>query len=742
MEATEEFEFSFQQYWLILKRRWLPAVAVFSSVFTLTALLTYLQKPVYESKGQLLLKETSTALSDLGAASTLDTLNSSSSNPQSTEAEIIKSVPIIQKTIAILKLKDQEGNPLTPAQFLKKLQVAPVQDTTILDISYQSTNPRQAAAIVNQLIQVYLANNITSNRAEATSARKFVEKQLPKAEAKVEELELALRKFKEDNRTVDVKAEATSAVQITGDLEKQLADVQSQLADANARSLALRNKVGMSSQQAIAVNSLSQSPAVQQVLTEYQKIESDLAVAQTLYQSEHPAILNLKEKEAALQSILRGRIGQVVGNSTNQPVRNLQAGSSQQKIIDQLIASEVERLGLANKVTALSSQRANYKQQMTAIPRLEQIQGELQRKLSVAQSTFEALLKSYQEISIRENQNIGNVRTIATALVPEVPISPRIPINLAIGGALGVVLGIGAAVILEAMDTSIKTVKEAKDIFDYTLLGNIPLLKGSEKVTRNRDLERPTPTLPVRDNPRSSISEAYRMLQANLKFLSSDKALRVLAITSSVPKEGKSTVSANLALAMAELGHRILIIDADMRRPSQHQIWELPNTEGLSNVLVGQTEVRMAVRKEAENLDVLTSGVLPPNPLALIDSKRMASLIDTCCSEYDYVLIDTPPLAVAADALILGKIADGILVVARPGVVDSGSANSAKAALEQSDQNILGLAVNGVIPDNEPNSYYYYYAQGYYTDEASETSTKKRSRAKAADPSPGTIANR
>jgi capsular exopolysaccharide synthesis family protein len=150
----------------------------------------------------------------------------------------------------------------------------------------------------------------------------------------------------------------------------------------------------------------------------------------------------------------------------------------------------------------------------------------------------------------------------------------------------------------------------------------------------------------------------------------------------------------------------------------------------------------MAVRKEAENLDVLTSGVLPPNPLALIDSKRMASLIDTCCSEYDYVLIDTPPLAVAADALILGKIADGILVVARPGVVDSGSANSAKAALEQSDQNILGLAVNGVIPDNEPNSYYYYYAQGYYTDEASETSTKKRSRAKAADPSSGTIANR
>ncbi|WP_229414732.1 MULTISPECIES: CpsD/CapB family tyrosine-protein kinase [Moorena] len=183
-----------------------------------------------------------------------------------------------------------------------------------------------------------------------------------------------------------------------------------------------------------------------------------------------------------------------------------------------------------------------------------------------------------------------------------------------------------------------------------------------------------TPQVIVRNTPRSPISESYRMLQANLKFLSSDKALKAVTVTSSLPQEGKSTVSANLAAVIAQRGSKVLLIDADLHKPVQHRIWDLSNEVGLSNMLVNQVNLGDAIKPVIETLDVLTSGVVPPNPAVLLDSQRMASLINHVASRYDFVIIDTPSLNVAADAPILGKMTDGVLLVSRPGVVDSGSA--------------------------------------------------------------------
>lgn len=279
---------------------------------------------------------------------------------------------------------------------------------------------------------------------------------------------------------------------------------------------------------------------------------------------------------------------------------------------------------------------------------------------------------------------------------------------------LGILVAGATVVILEVKDTSIKTLKEALDLFGYTLLGVIPAL-NKKSIPRGKDKEWTVPELPVINNPYSPISEAYRMLQANLKFLSSDKALKVIVVTSSVSKEGKSTVSANLAAAIAQLERRVLLVDADMRRPLQHHIWELTNAAGLSDVIVGQAEFKAAVTQVMPNLDVLPSGVIPPNPLALLDSKRMASLVEYFSEHYDFVIIDAPPLVLAADALTLGKMADGVLLVARPGVGNSASAASAKQLLEQSCQNVLGLVVNGVSLENE------HYAKEYFAEEDATT---------------------
>jgi polysaccharide biosynthesis transport protein len=213
------------------------------------------------------------------------------------------------------------------------------------------------------------------------------------------------------------------------------------------------------------------------------------------------------------------------------------------------------------------------------------------------------------------------------------------------------------------------------------------------------------------------------MLQANLRFLSSDKALKVFVVTSSVPQEGKSSVSANLAMAIAQRGRRVLLIDADLYRPLQHHIWNQLNEVGLSNVLVGETALEAAVRTAMVNLDVLPSGAIPPNPAALLDSQRMALLIQDVSTHYDFIIIDTPSLGVAADAPILSKMTDGVLFVVRPEVVNFVNATFAKECLEQFSQNILGLVINGVIPENEPYSYYYF-AQEYSVEGVSANSVR------------------
>jgi polysaccharide biosynthesis transport protein len=731
MEDTEEY-IDLKQYWLILRRRWLPALLVMSSVTTLTALVTFLQKPVFEATGKVLLKKDngiSSALqsSNLGGLGEIAGLGEKS-NPISTEAEIIKSAPIVQSVIQALRLKnvDDDRKALKLEDFLKKLTVSNTKETDIIQIAYKSTGKVESAAVVNKLIELYRINNVERTRVQATTARKFIETQIPAAEQDVQRYESAIREFKERSKVVSLPDEAKVAVEGIGEIQKQLTEAQGLLASADNRAQSLQSQVGLTTKQALQVNALSQSASVQKALTERNETQSALKVARSQYGEAHPTVINLQEKLTALNSVLDSQASQISGNvaaSSNSSLQSLQAGQTQQGLTESYVKTNLERSGLLSQVNELQKVQERYRQRMTVLPRLEQMQSGLQRKLGIAKATYEGLLKSLQQFKISENQNVGNVLPIEAAVPPEEPVSPKVLLNLAIGSVMGLLLGIGTALLLEALDNSVKTVKEVQAIFDLTVLGTIPQLDGEKKVSAIV-LDRSRQPLPVRDEPRSAVSEAFRMLQANLKFLSSDNPPRIIVMTSSIPQEGKSTTSANLALVLAEMGNRVLLVDADLRRPSQHQLWELPNSVGLTNILVEPGKWSGVVRSENEHLDVITAGVIPPNPVRLIDSHRMALLIEEWREIYDFVLIDTPPLAVASDALLLAQMADGLLMVARPGVLNSASAESAKAALSKANGagnekrvNVLGLVLNGVIPENEPDSYYYYHAKNYYTPE-------------------------
>ena len=455
------------------------------------------------------------------------------------------------------------------------------------------------------------------------------------------------------------------------------------------------------------MTSLNQAAGVQDVLKEVQQVESQLASRRTVLTNTHPEIVALESKYSALKRLLQDRIRQTVGNN-GQLNGRLQEGELKQQLAGELVNLESTSLGLTNQLAVLSELQTSYKKRLESLPKLEQQQRELERKVEAAQSTYSLLLKKLQETRIAENQNIGNASEVSKALVPKEPVSSPL-INYLSASLLGMLVSLATMYILESQDKSIKTIEEAKELTGLTLLGVIPdFSKPKKSIFDKHETEVAYPTLMVRDAPRSPISEAFRMLRANLKFMSADKELKVIVVTSSVPQEGKSTVAANLATSMAQMERRVLLIDGDLHRPSQHHIWELPNAQGLSNVIVGQVEVMAAIKKGMDNLDVLTCGAVPPSPASLLDSKRMASLIESFRSYYDYVIIDAPSLNLAADAATLGQMADGVLLVLRPGVVDSVNAAFACEMLEKSGQNVLGQVVNGVVPNNERHINYYF----------------------------------
>lgn len=468
----------------------------------------------------------------------------------------------------------------------------------------------------------------------------------------------------------------------------------------------MQSQLQLSKQQAVALNTLSESTAVQQVLAEYQKVQDQLVVVRTRYTEEHPIIKDLSFQEIALRKQLQLRVSQTLGSSQSIPQQNLQIGELKQTLTTQLVQSEIERLVLGNRIAVLKNAYSLSQKRLSVLPQLEQTQLQLERELAVARSTYEELLKRFQEVEIVVNQNVGNARVISPALVPKKPVSPRLILNLALGGFLGILLGVGTALLLEARDKSLKTAEKAKQVFGYPLVGIIPRLNEKSSQT-----DEDVVALPVRDNPYSPASAAFEMFQASLDFTFEDQPLKVIVVVSSIPGEGKSFVAANLAVAKAHMGHRVLLIDADMRHPYQHVIWQQHNLMGLSNILVGQAELSTSIQEVLINLEVLHAGTIPPQPAALLDSQRMAALVKVAVRDYDFVIIDTPALNLFADGLLLSKLADGILLTVRPEVLDLTAAKATKMLLEQSQSRVLGMVVNAV--HDEQSSGYYHSSSSY-----------------------------
>jgi len=357
----------------------------------------------------------------------------------------------------------------------------------------------------------------------------------------------------------------------------------------------------------------------------------------------------------------------------------------------------------------------------------------LQTTLSLYQQIYVDLLSSLENVRLARAQNTPNVVQVEPAVVPTSPIRPQPIRSTLLAAAVGFMLAAGIAFLIEYLDDTLKTPEDVERELNLRVIGLVADMNSGEKKNGNNG----TPKIHVAEQPRSPVSEAFRTLRTNLEFSDVDRPLRVIQVTSAGPAEGKSTVAANLAQVMSQGNKRVILLDGDLRRPSVHKQFNIPNRAGLSEILRGKMTVADAVHRWSQNgskeMGIVTSGSLPPNPAELLGSEKMGQILDDIKKIADVVVIDSPPMLVA-DAQVLSSRVDGTLFVIRPGTTHIDSARTTIEQLTRANARMLGVVMNR-IPRNRGYYYggyrhyspYYYYTKkngyaAYGTDESSKTS--------------------
>lgn len=721
----------FQKYWLVLKRRWIPATATFVGIVTLAVLKALSATDIYAAQAEVLIKIKDQTLELTGLNSSSGEIKglTNDSDPLLTEAEIVRSRPIIEKLIKELDLRYDDGQLYKYDDIVWSLSVAPIPATDILEIKYTSEDPEFAALIANKVSELYLEDHNLNNRSQTAAANKFIAQQLPRVEANVKQAEAELREFKLQNGISSLNEEISANVDSIFRIANQIDEVEAELDSVNASYERLQAQLGMNWQEAAAVSSLSESLAVQRVLEQLQEVKVTLAQRRNYLSDNAPQIIALQQEEADLNALLEQQIAQTLSGEQQALVKNvniLSLGSLKQEQIANFAALGLEKVALERQLQTLKNTYKSYQQKSGTIPRLQEQQRELERRVEAAESTYQNLLRRLQQTKIAEEQNTGNVRIVSQAAIPEYPLPSSNKLMVVGAGVAGALMGVAVAFLLDIRDRTLKNTREIEEMLPYSLVGVVPDYK---KVAHQKQLllaDSSTANLPELAATNISvlpIREAYNNLQFNLQALNREifnEVFKVIVITSAVSGEGKSSVAANLAIAKAQCGQKVLLVDGDLRCPTQHDLWKVFNDVGLTNILsqekVDGFDWHDALQQVMPNLDLITAGEISQQPISLLNSSFLEGFIVSAVSSYDCIIFDSPPVVGLADTKILGKLADGLLLVVRPGVANYSSLDTAKKILARKDFNILGVVANGIDFDREPHGREYYHPIKKYLD--------------------------
>ena len=756
MDEIREQQVTLSDYMRVLYRgRWIIALS-FIIVMAATVYFTFTTQPVYEASAMVLIKEdrVQTQVFDMTSFMKRETMINNQvvilksrrlaedvvrrlqDSPQADSLWILgnrekdRRFSIMTFVHNILRPGQEEVGPLLDAlvkNFRESvITVAPQRDTDIIELRAQAFSPTEAALIANTWMEAYRELDIEESRGEVGEVRSFLEEKLKDVESSLRRSEQELKGYKETQGVAELTGETQALIEQAAEFETLYQTAKTDY-EANQKRIKAMNDQLDENQRALVRNASSASSAMLQALeVERARLAGDIAKEEkTLkaagYLDNSGMRKGLDDKITQLDGIQEKIVQERKKLAASGGA--FDAESVNDALFTNLLKLQADNDYLKEKTEALSGIVQQYRRELNRLPAKSLELANLQREAQVNNNIYIMLREKYEENRIAEAGQIGSVRIIDFAKEPELPIKPKKKMNLLLGLMLGLGLGVGLTFGREYLDNSLKSIEDVEHL-GFSVLGSIPLIAPQamakhlvESTNGNGEIKQIQSRLITHFAPKSPVSEAYRSLRTNIQYCQADAPVRTAIVTSSGPGEGKSTSVANLAITFAQMGAKTLIIDADLRRPVLHGIFGVKRGEGLTNVLAGKATFDEVLRPtKIDNLDLITSGVLPPNPSELLASKAMDRFIQEVQSRYEVVLFDSPPVIAVTDAAILSRKLDGVVLVMKSGSTNRDALLRAKQLLNNVNAHVFGITVNGVNVENMYGSYYYYYHYYYYGD--------------------------
>lgn len=708
MEDRHEQNATLADYIRILwSHRWMISLVTLS-VFGFTLFFTLRMDPVYEAETTILIEP-----QDSGAVSLFDPTGFMKQKTLvNNECELLKSrtlaLHVIDRAMAAgwAPVVEPDTEPLTREQLANslraRLSVHPLKDADIINIGMRASSPAEAAQFANLVAEEYRSQNISQNRGELTEVRRFLEDQLNAVQNRLSSSEEDLRVFKQESGVVSLSSEVEQLV-------KQLAEFEAARNGASTEHEALQRRLSYLEEELEA----SRVGLVDDIERAMNSLVADLREQVVKLQTERSSLIVRGAPEDGPQiRALDSKVGEATEKLRSETRKIVNGGLLpgdplvyNQELVDRILALKAEVETAASRAEALDRIVQDYSARLGSLPDKELALARRQRDYTVNETTYLMMKNKYEEIRISEAGEIGNVRVIDPALSPLDPIHPNKRLNAILGLVLGLGLGIGMAFLLEYLDTSLRSIEEVERKLDTSVLGAVPTFQESDRSLGRRR------SLVTALSPRSPVAESFRTVRTNLGFVAAGDAVGAFGVTSSGPKEGKSTTASNLAITMAEAGQRTLLVDADLRRPMLHEIFSLESANGLTDHLAGTLSLDEALREtDVENLSVIPSGTLPPNPSELLGSNAMKAFLEEARGRFDRIVFDTPPVMPVTDALVLSTLLDGVLMVVESGRTAESVARRTRTLLGNGGVRFLGVVLNNV----RAGAGYGYGKYGYY----------------------------
>ena len=587
----------------------------------------------------------------------------------------------------------------------------PVEETRLVDVHLISTDAVFAADVVNTLAREFINYSVEMRYAATQQASEFLVDQIADLRSDLNAKEKELQKYGEEKKLLFLKEKENTVVTKFGDLSQAFTQAQVDRINQEAAYKELKElRVG-------SLPPFISDPVIQKLRTDYATAKSDFDQKSLTYGQGYPLMKELSGRVASIRSELEKEIRNAVSRSEQSYSEALKKEESFRAILE---GQRVDVVRTNNDAILYNSLNIEVENMRTLLTTLVARQNE-----TLVSARLQGLKTS-------------NIKIIDRALIPKKPVAPNPSRNLILALMLGLIIGIATAFMVEYLDNSIKNPEDAENLVGLPSLGIIPFVgvngiarksgyrnsyssyggdDGSEKKAREevKEIE-----LINHFFPNLSVAEDYRTIRTSILFSQADNPPRVITVTSVFPQEGKTSTISNLAVSFAQLKKRVLLIDADLRRPRLHTVYNVNNTKGLSSYLTGRSNLDEAIQLTSiKNLWLIPSGPNPPNPAELLDSQTMKELTKLSLARFDLVLIDSPPVMAVIDPVILGQVSDSIVMVVKPGKTNRKALVRAVEELRKSSSPIIGIIYNEVKPSS--GSSYYLPSYLSYMDEYQES---------------------